>query len=259
MATTKITLICLPFAGGSSSAYEPLAEVLGDFVQLASVELPGRSRRFDEAPLDTAEQMVEEIWRQIQHLLFRPYAFLGHSMGALLAYLLCHKIRQSGSPAPAHVFFSGREAPSSPPDESPEYLLPFADFKAKLASYGGIPDEILHDEAVFAFFEPMIRADFRAVQTWEYRPRPPLHVAATVLSGLQDELTETEVYDWQRAFGQPIQFEFFEGGHFFLFEQRAAVAEMLLRHLRARHFQNQSSHSIKNPFSDGSEKIIAQR
>ena len=232
MATTKTTLICLPFAGGSSYAYTPLAEVLGDSVQLASVELPGRARRFAEAPLETAEQMVEEIWRQIQHLLFRPYAFLGHSMGALLTYLLCHKIRQSGHPAPAHVFFSGREAPSSPPDESPEYLLPFAEFKAKLTSYGGIPDEILYDEPTFAFFEPMIRADFRAVQTWAYRPRPLLHFPATVLSGLEDDLTEAEVYDWQGAFGVPVQFEFFAGGHFFLFEQRAAVADVVHRRLR---------------------------
>ncbi|MCB0565099.1 MAG: thioesterase [Phaeodactylibacter sp.] len=229
METThpKTILICLPYAGAGANCFTPLRSHLPEGLQMVEATLPGRGQRYAEPLLKNADDMAADIWKQVSPLLYRPYALLGHSMGGLLAYLLCHKISQAGLPPPVHLFLSGREAPSVPPKEPLEYLLPYQAFKEQLEGYGGIAPEIVQDEDTFAFFEPMIRADFEAVGTWQYHPRPKLDIPVTVLWGTEEDLTEQEARAWQQEFSAEARFEVFEGGHFFIFEQAKAFCSNL--------------------------------
>ena len=240
---TKPTLVLLPHAGGGGHAFHPMEACLAPFFQIKTIELPGRGARFAEPLLYTAEELANDAWQQIKPLTLRPYAFLGHSMGSLLAYLLCHKIRQMGLRPPEHVFLSGKTGPSIPRKAPHDYLLPRPDFRAKLASYGGINQEILENEDAFDFFEPSIRADFQAVETWRYQPRPKLDVPATVLAGKADDMSQTEVEAWQMEFATKVHFAFFEGGHFFLFDQ-ADACTALLRQRMARHEPAQKASAV---------------
>ena len=227
-----IRLICLPYAGGSTACFEPLRAHLPPFVELAELSLPGRGRRYHEPLLDTAQAMTDDLWRQLEPMTGGPYALLGHSMGSLLSWLLCHRIVSAGRRPPLHVFLSGREGPSVPHKEPYEHRLPYAAFKAKLEGYGGIAAEITQDEAVFSFFEPMIRADFRATELWTYDGiYAPLPLPATVFSATGEDNTEEEIHAWSREFAGAISFERFEGSHFFLFEQAEAFVERLLLRL----------------------------
>ena len=158
----KTTLICLPYAGGSEYAFRPMEERLGAFAQVKTVALPGRGSRFAEPPVYSLEALATYCWPQIKPWLDKPYALFGHSMGGLLAYLLCHKIKESGLRPPIHLFLSGREAPCVPETEPFDHLLSQEDFKAKLLSYGGIDEAVLENEEAFAFFKPAIRRVFRA-------------------------------------------------------------------------------------------------
>ena len=233
MADTKTTLICFPFAGGSSHAFQPLVPFLKDAVEVKAVNLPGRGIRFGESLLEDARAIADDAWQQVIGWLRPPYAILGHSMGSLLTYLICHKIRMSGLPFPVHVFLSGRPAPITSSTESTEkvYLLPKTAFKAKLQAYGGMHQDILNDEDVFSFFEPIIRADFRAAQSWRYSPQPVLDIQATVITGSEEKFTEKQIQDWQREFAHPIQTVSLPGGHFFLFEQAENFANIILNEL----------------------------
>lgn len=228
---TTTTLICLPFAGGSAHSFRPLEEHLGSFCRIKCVELPGRGWRFEEPLLRSADALAADAWEQIKPWTSGPYALLGHSMGGLLAYLVVHRARQAGRRLPVHLFLSGREGPSVPEDEDLRYLLPYDAFKAKITGYGGLPKEIWHDDEIFTFFVPIIRADFEAVETWRYRPRPRLNVPATVLTGTEEDMTEEEIRAWQKEFSGEVHFEYFPGGHFFIFEQAEAVAAVIRRRL----------------------------
>jgi hypothetical protein len=229
---SKTTLICLPFAGGSKFAFHRLEAYLSAFCQVKTIELPGRGTRFAEPLLLSADLIVADAWKQIRPWITdAPYAFLGHSMGSWLTFLMAHEIRKAGLQPPSHLFLSGREAPSIPASEPPDYLLSAAAFKAKLKSYGGFDAQILENEEAYAFFEPIIRADFQVLETWKYQPQMPLDIPATVLSGTNEDITEAELRAWSLEFNGEIRFKKFEGDHFFLFEHAEAFSNIIKQRL----------------------------
>ena len=56
-------------------------------------------------------RLVAQLADEIAPLLDRPYAFLGFSLGAMLAYLLCLELRSRGHALPTALIVSGRGAP----------------------------------------------------------------------------------------------------------------------------------------------------
>src|SRR5690606_40893251 len=97
-----------------------------------------------------------------------PYAIYGHSLGSLLTYLVTIRIIREGLNKPVHLFVSGRGGPSIPRKEPPTSELPRPAFINKLRELGGFPDDLLNDEDVMNFFEPILRSDFRGVETYQY-------------------------------------------------------------------------------------------
>src|ERR1019366_1340812 len=97
------------------------------------------------------------------------YALFGHSMGATLAYLCLLRIRRAGLPLPEALILSGKSAPTIASKDM-RYLLPRAEFVAMLHNMGGCSPEILQEEELLDYFEPILRADFQAVETWQHRP-----------------------------------------------------------------------------------------
>ncbi len=186
-----------------------------------------------EPLLTRLDLMVEDVLRQLQRDdLTRPYAILGHSMGAYLGYLVAHRLIQTDLPPPRQLIVSGRHAPSMPREES-KHKLPKPEFIAKLRELEGCPPEILEHSELMDFFEPLLRADFQAVETWIYQPQLPLHIPLIVLRGLYDkEATLSEVLAWQQECVQPMVLKEFQGGHFFIFERVQEVCQVISQTLK---------------------------
>jgi surfactin synthase thioesterase subunit len=118
----KIRLFCLPYAGGSSMVYSKWKDDLDRCIHLRPLELAGRGKRISEPYYQSAEEAAEDVLQMIRfELADLPYAFYGHSMGALFAYLTTQKIRKMRYPGPVHIFFSGRVAPHIFRDDKPLY------------------------------------------------------------------------------------------------------------------------------------------
>lgn len=65
------------------------------------VRLPCRETRIRERPFTDAAALVRVLDRELAPLLAEgPYAFYGHSMGALAAYLLTAHRQPTGRPRP---------------------------------------------------------------------------------------------------------------------------------------------------------------
>jgi surfactin synthase thioesterase subunit len=223
----NIHLICLPFSGGSGFAFRPLVEYWPKSWRLSTLTFPGRGQRINEPLALTMDDLLNDCWQQIKGTLHEPYVLFGHSLGATLAYLLAHKILEEGSPLPLHILLTGTDGPSRPLKTAHRYLLPKEEFKAKLKSYGGISEEILNDEASFDFFEPIIRADFQVVETWQYKKRIPLNIAAIVITGTEEDMTEEDVQLWQKEFIEKVTFKKMRGNHFFLFDNPRQFVELV--------------------------------
>jgi surfactin synthase thioesterase subunit len=105
---------------------------------------------------------------------------------------------------------------------------------------GGCPPEVLRDRELLEFFEPVLRADFQAVETWESRGGGPLAVPVTVMIGRDDEVSEANARLWSRETTMPVRMHLFDGNHFFLLAEWARIASIVEAQLtRVDHAESQ--------------------
>jgi surfactin synthase thioesterase subunit len=234
----EITLYCLPFAGGNAFSYRHFQAHLADAIQVIALELPGRGKRFKEPLLTTMEAMIVDMFLQIQKGITpnNPYAIYGHSMGALLGYELTRYILYANLPPPQHLFFSGRRAPSVPDDLPLKHSLPKEEFMKAVKDLGGCPPELLAHQELTDLFEPILRADFQAIETYVYTPASPINVPITLLHGSDDEeVTYDQLLPWQQETRQQLIIQSFLGDHFFIFEHLAQIGRLLSQTLIPQH------------------------
>jgi surfactin synthase thioesterase subunit len=110
----RLRLFCFPYAGGGASLYRGWSKALPLEVEVCSIQLPGREDRLREAPITSISLLVQALSYAIRPYLDRPFAFWGHSMGALIAFELARQLRREVMPEPGHLFVSGRGAPQVP-------------------------------------------------------------------------------------------------------------------------------------------------
>lgn len=225
----KVKLYCLPFAGGSRYSYNGYIKSAPSNVVVTPVELPGRGMRYNEQLLADADRMADDVFEQIRSDLNSPYAIYGHSMGTLLGYLLTKRIVEADLPKPLHLFFSGRGGPSVKYDEPPRYGLPKAEFVTKLRELGGSPDEVLADDSLIEFFEPILRADFQAVETFNYVASEPFDIPITVMIGTNEKTNYEQALAWKKETTADVTVRQFPGKHFFIFQFEKEILKLIAR------------------------------
>src|SRR5262245_15655004 len=104
-------LFCFPFAGGTASSFFDWRQRCADGVEVHPVEYPGRGRRWSETPAETTEVLADTLAGELRTRAEGPYAVLGHSFGALVAFEVASRLRRAGGPAPVRLFVSGARAP----------------------------------------------------------------------------------------------------------------------------------------------------
>ncbi|MEN8219366.1 MAG: thioesterase domain-containing protein [Pseudomonadota bacterium] len=133
----------------------------------------------------------------------------------MLGYLLTKRIVNAGKPAPLHLFVSGRIAPSVVVDDPPKYLFPKQVFISHVNELGGLPPKLLEYTELMDFLEPVLRADFQAIETYVYQPASPFDIPITILHGLADKVVAyRDLLPWQQESCKPIAIKTFSGGTF---------------------------------------------
>ncbi|MET8770971.1 alpha/beta fold hydrolase [Streptomyces sp. NPDC004658] len=232
-------LICFPHAGGSAGYWFPLSASLAPAVSVLAVQYPGRQDRHLEPPVDDLHRLADRIG---EVLAARPPArsrmFLGHSMGATLAYEVA--LRLAGQPAgPSALFVSGCPAPSRPRTEASVMVRGAVDDSAlidKVRALGGTDSRLLADPELLGLVLPALRADHRAAETYTSTPGAVLTCPVVALTG-DDDVTATraDVDAWRQHTTGEFGLRTFTGGHFFLMEHLDAVADLVAgRFRRAR-------------------------
>ncbi len=227
----RMKLFCIPYAGGNAWSYRALEPALASGITLEGLELPGRGRRAQE-PLSTSlEELADDLFQQIcQRAATSRYAIYGHSMGALLAFLTAHRIRSAGLAQPDALFVSGSDAPASR-QQHQRHLLPLPQFLTMLRELGGCPPQVLEDRELLNYFEPILRADFTAVETWARRDQPPLTLPLVVMVGTADDTAVADAADWALETTASCRVHEFGGDHFFILDHWDAVGATIQQQL----------------------------
>jgi pyochelin biosynthetic protein PchC len=79
---------------------------------------------------------------------------------------------------------------------------------------------------------PALRGDYRAVESYRYRPGPPLNCPITVLMADDDPLVHRdEPRPGRKHTTAPFRLRIFSGGHFYLTAHIRAVTQQIAKHI----------------------------
>ncbi|MEZ4436535.1 MAG: thioesterase domain-containing protein [bacterium] len=224
MARPRRRVICLPHAGGAASAFADWRGAFRPDVEVAAVQLPGRASRMFDPPLAEMGALVEALGAVLTPLMDVPTWLVGHSMGAHVAFALARWFAARPGPAPAHVFAMGRPAPHLPPPADPVHRRGPDGIAAELARLGGTPPEVLSHRELLDLLLPGLRADFRVAETYRVPPTCAIECPLSAYGGRSDpDVSEDAVWAWRHHAAGRFTVRVFEGGHFFLHREIAAV------------------------------------
>lgn len=234
--SSDIKLFCFPYAGGSSLIFQTWSDDLPMTVEICPLELPGRGYRLLETPFNNLIPLVEAIGEAIKIYLDKPFAFFGHSMGALISFELVRLLRRKYGLTPVHLFVSGQNAPQIPNLAPPIHALDEEAFFDKLRRLNGTPKIVLENPEMMKFILPSLRADFAVSETYVYVDESPVDCNITAFGGFQDtETNQDSMMAWREQTKGSFSLKMLPGDHFFIHSAQSLLLENLSQKLSA-HF-----------------------
>lgn len=227
--SAKIKLFCFPHAGGLSSVYKSWERYISNDIEIIPIELAGRGKRIDVPTYQSIDEAVDDLYKNIEsHLDMTEFALFGHSLGAIIVYEMIYKLKKELGREPIHTFFSGR-MPIQIVSSRDRHKLSDKALRDYIIKLGGTPVEIQQYDELLNMFLPIIRSDFKMVETYNYKPKYELMKSdISIFNGKNDELIDKDRLEgWKDYTTGACEFYKFEGGHFYINDsQREVVNEI---------------------------------
>jgi medium-chain acyl-[acyl-carrier-protein] hydrolase len=168
-------------------------------------------------------------------LLNQRFALFGHSLGSLVAFELACRLQNDYGCSLAHLFVSGHQAPQLPYSRPPIHALPETEFVHEIKLLNGTPHEVLEHPDLMKLLLPLLRRDFRLVETYQHSARPPLRCPITAFGGTQDREANVEELElWRANTVAPFRLTMFPGDHFFIHSAQDLVLVEIEQALRGQ-------------------------
>ncbi len=225
-------LFVFPHAGSGVNYYHFLAKALvSSRFEVVLVLYPGRELRTREDPIESMDELVSLLQEELGPCWDgRPFQFFGHSMGALAAFELAHRLRTERKPEPHRLILSGRLPPHSATNVlKMEGLSDAAFLDAVGHRYGAIPQAILENEDLCALILRAMRADFVLMERYQSREREKLTQPLLLVNGRDDRWVDRDhVAEWDQHTLGRVTNHFFDGDHFYLPQHVDALVDLIL-------------------------------
>jgi medium-chain acyl-[acyl-carrier-protein] hydrolase len=177
--------------------------------------------------------LIEAVVANLKIYLDHPFAFFGHSLGALMAFDMARYLRKHFGVVPVHLFVSGCRAPQLPHTGPPFHALPDAEFIREVERMNGTPKEVLQNRELIQLMLPLLRADFALSQEYTYVDEPPLACPISAFGGVRDQEVNLEsVQAWREQTTNRFSFRRFPGDHFFLHTEPMLLLSALAQELQ---------------------------
>ncbi|UFQ18654.1 MULTISPECIES: thioesterase II family protein [Streptomyces] len=228
-----LTLVCFPHAGGSASAYFSLSSALSATCHVLVAQYPGRQDRLAEPAIDDLGELADRAAEALEPWRDRPLALFGHSMGAAVAYEVARRLERRQGRGPLGLIVSGRAAPSVRQDRG-VHRMDDAGITAHMAELAGTPPVLLADKEFLATAIPPMRADLKAVESYQDLSGGKVTCPISSYCGEHDtDVPRDGVLRWREHTTARFTADFFEGGHFYLQDRQPEVVRAITRDLAA--------------------------
>lgn len=227
----SLRLFCFSYAGGGASVFRSWADMLPPEIEVCCIQLPGREYRLAEPAYTRLAPLIQALSDAIYPYLDRPFAFFGHSMGALVSFELARQLRRVYDKHPIRLCLAAYRAPQLPNPNIKIYHLPSEVFKVVLRA-DGIPESVLQNEELMQAMLPTLRADFELCDTYRYTEEPPLECPFSIFGGLEDiRVGAADLEVWRIHCNAPSNFSMLPGSHFFLLSAQDLLLAAIARDL----------------------------
>ena len=219
----KKPLFCIPYAGGSVSVLNELASEF-DGTTIKTIELPGKGIRANETPCESFGMAVKDCMKQF--VSFPNYSMstvFGYSMGGLLAFETVKRIFINYAKLPENLVIAACDPPPSFPKKEKISDYEESKFCDYLLNTGGITKEVIENEDSREYFLPIIRNDFRVLESYRETPFYPLPMKLTIFFSTDEDNVE----EWERYTKYGCKYYKFDGGHFFIHKQYKTMAKII--------------------------------
>lgn len=227
-----LRIFCFPHAGGSTALFAAWPAAFPPGVQLCPVYLPGRERRAGERPYTQLLPLVQSLARDLLPYLDTPFAFFGHSMGALIGFELARHLRQSEGLSPIHVFVAACQPPHLFKVRQRTGRMTKEEMIAELRRLQGTPENVLRNDELLELIYPMLAADFAACETYVYEAADPLDCSISAYGGQEDHSVEN-LDGWSLYTRQTFTCTMFPGDHFFVQRAESPLLQQMALELTA--------------------------
>jgi len=226
-STSKIRLFCFPHGGGSPFFFRDWGTSFSQEFELFALNLPGRGNRIQDPLLRDMDDLATAIVDALQPYLDKPFAFFGHSVGALVCFEVARRLEAQGFPSPMRIFISAHEAPHRIAEKTPMYNLPDEELLKVVKELEVIPEGALEDQELADIVLPPLRADFQLAETYQFKGKE-LTAPISAFGGTEDPLVrQIELQEWERYTTGQCQLTMFEGDHFYLESHRSSLIEKI--------------------------------
>jgi medium-chain acyl-[acyl-carrier-protein] hydrolase len=231
-----LRLFCFPYAGAGASVFRRWGAGLPEGVEALAVQLPGREDRFFDQPIANLDQMLDALVPALLPYLDRPFAFFGHSMGAIISWELARRLQRKQGLQPVRVVVSGcRALPFHESRPLGELDLSDEELVNELRRLNGTPEELLQNPDFVTFILPAFRADLSLFASYAYRPGELLNCPISAFGGSEDpRVSADQLNGWAELTTGRTEVEIFPGGHLFLNGERENVLRSVARALQAQ-------------------------
>ncbi|KAG7278786.1 hypothetical protein CRUP_019092 [Coryphaenoides rupestris] len=251
-------LVCFPWAGGGSTHYARWGRVFSGSVEgtgeggggaflvvsggvcwwwcwwcllvlvvVLVVSAVGAGGGVWEPFFLSMQQIVDEVIEALLPALKeKPFAFFGHSFGAMTSFAVADTLKRLHGLEPLHLFLSGASAPYSETRISAPKRSALSDdeFLQWLSSIGGTPPELLANPEVMKLYLPSLKADLHVVENYRCnRPTTPLlSCPLTCFDGRQDRPRGDVSFlncgfgAWKEVSSGDFTVRMLDGDHFYL-------------------------------------------
>lgn len=221
MEVRKLYLFCLSYAGGSANIYSKWKKK-SEFVDVIPIELAGHGSRMKEKLCSDFNIIVSDVYTRICDEIKKnnitEYAIYGHSMGCWITFEVAKMLFSDiEMPNPLRLFFSGNCTPECRDYDVCMDSMNDSSFRQMIINYGGVPDTVIEHPEILDFFMPIIKSDYCALASYNYRYEPfQFNCDISVMNGINDEFNESQMNDWKKYAGKKFKIRNFNDGHFFI-------------------------------------------
>lgn len=231
-------LVLLHHAGGSAAHFEPLVKALPSEIRPMAVDLPGRGRRWREAPVTTIDEAVDSLMDAVSSI-DGPFSVFGHSLGAYVGLALAARLEETGARSRCGTLFasanSGPRGAVLPFEGSPLSTTDEEIFEITAKSGGGLSQQILDHPQLRRRTADLLRSDFSISQSFLSKQRRTVTEADIVVChGTDDIFTAEQLDQWRLNTTGSTEMCLFLGGHFYVEQNISELVETIARRLYTR-------------------------